>query len=264
MNKKNIAIKVLYQKDEGKKNRFKEEFINVLMNLQKIPGIVEQYLYDEVEFEGTIISYMIMKQYKGQLKNNDITEERKINLFIELCRIFKEVHKSGIIHRNLKPENILVDESSNIIVSDFGIAYYNSENYDFTGNTKYGELLGNGDFSPPEQSIKGTISQKTMDIYAIKQVIQWYVKGMFTRGTNREHLYKNYDSSNMRKLDAIIEKCLADKPELRYQNIEEIERNIEKYQIIIVKKEKSSISLKNNYDEFEQNDLGLGDPIFII
>lgn len=264
LNKKNIAIKVLYQKDEGKRNRFKEEFINVLMNLQKIPGIVEQYLYDEIEFEGTIISYIIMKQYKGQLKNNDITEEKAINLFLDLCRIFKEVHKSGIIHRDLKPENILIDESSNIIVSDFGIAYYNPENYDFTGNTKYGELLGNRNFSPPEQSIKGTIPQKTMDIYAIGQVIQWYVTGMFTRGTNREHLYKNYDSSNMRNLDIIIEKCLADKPESRYQSIEEIERDIGNYQIKIVEKEKISISLEDNYDEFERNDLGLGDPIVVI
>ena len=73
-----------------------------------------------------------------------------------------------------------------------------------------------------------------MDIYAIAQVIQWYVTGMFTRGTNREHLYKNYDSSNMRNLDTIIEKCLADKPESRYQNIEEIERDIENYKIKIV------------------------------
>lgn len=103
-----------------------------------------------------------------------------------------------------------------------------------------------------------------MDIYAIAQVIQWYVTGMFTRGTNREHLYKNYDSSNMRNLDTIIEKCLADKPESRYQNIEEIERDIENYKIKIVEKEKVSISLENNYDEFERNDLGLGDPIVII
>lgn len=103
-----------------------------------------------------------------------------------------------------------------------------------------------------------------MDIYSIGQVIQWYVTSMFTRGTNREQLYKNYDSSNMRNLDAIIEKCLADKPESRYQNIEEIERNIENYQIKIVEKEKISISLDGRYDEIERNDLGLGDPIIVI
>ena len=103
-----------------------------------------------------------------------------------------------------------------------------------------------------------------MDIYAIGQVIQWYVTGMFTRGTNREHLYKNYDSLNMRNLDTIIEKCLADKPESRYQNIEEIERDIENYRIKIVKKEKRFISLEDIYDEFEPNDLGLGETIVVI
>ncbi len=72
---------------------------------------------------------------------------------------------------------------------------------------------------------------------------------MFTRGTNREHLYKNYDSSNMRNLDTIIEKCLADKPESRYQDIEEIERDIENYQIKIVEKEKIFISLDDRYDK---------------
>ena len=69
LNKKSVAIKVLYQKDENKRTRFKEEFINVLMNLQKVPGVVEQYLYDEVNVEGSTISYIIMKQYNSQLKN---------------------------------------------------------------------------------------------------------------------------------------------------------------------------------------------------
>ena len=68
----------------------------------------------------------------------------------------------------------------------------------------------------------------------------------------------------MRNLDTIIEKCLADKPESRYQNIEEIERDIEKYKIKIVEKEKISISLEDNYVEFERNDLGLGDSIVVI
>ena len=72
LNKKNVAIKVLYQKDERKRNRFKEEFINVLMNLQKIPGIVEQYLYDEIEFEETAshkFKFVIMDPAAGNNKN---------------------------------------------------------------------------------------------------------------------------------------------------------------------------------------------------
>ena len=106
LNKKSVAIKVLYQKDENKRTRFKEEFINVLMNLQKVPGVVEQYLYDEVNVEGSTISYIIMRQYNSQLKNKDVTEDKAINLFLDLCRIFKEIHNVGIIHRDLKPENI--------------------------------------------------------------------------------------------------------------------------------------------------------------
>lgn len=68
----------------------------------------------------------------------------------------------------------------------------------------------------------------------------------------------------MRNLDIIIEKCLADKPESRYQNIEEIESNIENFQIKIAEKEKISISLEDMYAEIERNDLGLGDPIIVI
>ncbi len=260
LNKKNIAIKVLYQKDENKRTRFKEEFINVLMNLQKVTGVVEQYLYDEVNVEGSTISYIVMKQYNSQLNNKDVTEDKAINLFLDLCRIFKEIHNVGIIHRDLKPENILIDEHSNIIISDFGIAYYNPENYDFTGNTKYGELLGNRNFSPPEQSIKGIMPQRTMDIYAIGQIIQWYVTGIFTRGTHREHLYKKYNSHNMKNLDIIIEKCLSDKPEERYQSMEEIQADIQKYQLKPIQRENKLINIKN-YNEIEHNELGLGDDI---
>ena len=68
-----------------------------------------------------------------------------------------------------------------------------------------------------------------MDIYAIGQITQWLVFGKTTKGTHRKRLYEKFNTPRMHFLDDIVDKCLNDDPQERFQSVEEIFNEIEKY-----------------------------------
>ena len=74
-----------------------------------------------------------------------------------------------------------------------------------------------------------------MDIYAIGQITQWLVFGKTTKGTHRKRLYEKFNTSRMHFLDSVVDNCLNDDPNNRYQSIEEILEEIEQYNIDKIK-----------------------------
>ena len=270
LNNREVAIKVLYNNSKDKKNRFFEEFINVFMTLQKEIGIVELYLYDSVIVEEQEIHYILMKKYKENLlqAEKQLDKRNITKLIYSLCAIIDKIHKVNIVHRDIKPENILIDENEELILTDFGIAYFDPENYEYTGHTVAKDLLGNRKFSAPEQAEKDTVPHPTTDIYALGQILQWYITGKTHNGTGRKKVSTILDGNYASYLDIIIDKCIRQEPKERYQNINEIYNDLEKYGIILVDNTDEIIDLdrdflKQDY-EMKTNDLGLGDKIVII
>ena len=224
LNKKEVAIKILFNSNKEKDNRFFNEFINVFMSLQKSEGIVEMYLYDQVKYEGNEIKFIIMKKYNSNLDSDkpEINYSNLIKLTFELLKIMKTIHSKDIVHRDIKPANILLDENNNIILSDFGIAYFDSEKYDYTGHTVVQQYLGNRKFSAPEQSEPNAIPAPTMDIYAFGQILQWFVTGKVHNGNGRIKLKTIIKDNRVEVIDKIIDKCLEFVPNNRFQSAEEI------------------------------------------
>ena len=265
LNNHDVAIKVLYNNENGKINRFFNEFINVLLSLQKVKGVVELYLYEETEYKGEKIYYIVMKRYKSNLLKNkpEVNEKNIIKLFYDLCNILKRVHDANIVHRDIKPENILIDEEDNVVLCDFGIAYFNPDEYQYTGHTIAKEILCNRKFSAPEQDNKDASPHKTMDIYALGQIIQWFVTNDTHSGTGRKLLNTYIKGSMIEGLDMIIDKCLRFDSKERYQNIDEIYAELQSYGIKV--KEEVLVEQFYNEDfEIELDGLGRGEKIEII
>ena len=268
LNNHEVAIKILYNNTEEKINRFFLEFINVFMSLQKEFGIVEMYLYDYEVFKEQKIHFIIMKKYLNNLnyKAEELNEFYVKKLFLNLCDILTKIHKVGVIHRDIKPENILMDNEFNIVLTDFGIAYFDPDNYEFTGHTVANERLGNREFSAPEQNKKGAVPHPTMDIYSLGQIMQWYVTGNTHIGSGRKNLNDILKSDFGSSLDFIVEKCIRNNPEERYQNMDEIYQDIEKFNIKL--DEAKTLYLNkiviNDYGEIVPDGLGRGDKIEII
>ena len=226
-----VAIKFLAEKGSSKLERFKAEFFNIQTLKEKI-GIADYFDFDCVDIEGQKISIIIMRLYECSLKSfvskKTITYEFIKKSFFSLLKTIDTYNKNGIIHRDIKPENILVDGNGNLVLSDFGIAYFDSERYELKAKTKNGDRLANYTFSAPEQFDKNVEPHITMDIYAFGQIIQWLVTEKTHKGTGRDPIYSFINEEKIYIYDQVIEKCLRNDAKERFQSIEEIFSYIEK------------------------------------
>ena len=235
-----VAVKFLVNESNSKTkiDRFKSEYINIALSSNK-NFIVKLIPYDEISVDEYKFPSIIMKKYDGSLK--ELVKKTKVppikedldKIFNFLMDSLEFIHENGIIHRDLKPENILMCDN-NLVLTDFGIAYYKPENFLFKAETKKNERLANYLFSAPEQ-FEGVVSpHPTMDIYAFGQICQWYVTGKTHRGTARESITKYIQDADL--IDSIIERCLANDSNHRFQSIADI---------------REFISLKNKEDSQE-------------
>lgn len=233
-NNQEVAIKFLVaDKQSNKLQRFKAEYFNVNL-IEDRTNIVNYINYEEIQFEvGYTIPAIIMKRYDKALKKlrndtSELSEETFIKLFHFLLNTLEKIHQIGIIHRDIKPENILVTKETNFVLTDFGIANYNPDLYTLKAKTEKKERLANYEFSAPEQARRGAIPAPSMDIYALGQVCQWYAFGETHRGTNRRKITEVFKSEEAEIIEIVLNKCLYNNHEERYQSVKEILEHIVK------------------------------------
>lgn len=228
INEKEIAIKFLISDSKRKHIRFKSEYFNTNYIRNDLCNIVNMIHYDELEIDdGIVVPYIIMSRYSKNLKKyrnekDEINEEEFIKVFKFLLSTLKSIHRAGIIHRDIKPENILVDISGNFVLSDFGIAHYDKEEFPIDNKTRIGERLANIEFSAPEQINNQYEVTQAADIYSMAQIMYWFVFGTVNRGTGAENISQKYIWDHAYIYDSIISRCLRNNPTERFQTIEEI------------------------------------------
>lgn len=228
LGKSEVAVKFLVNYTRKKLDRFKAEYININMVREKMCNAVNYLHYETLKVGSAEVPFIVMKKYNTSLKKqrddmgHDVTWEDLLKLFENLCKAIKSLEQNSIIHRDLKPENILVDENGNYIITDFGIAHFESERYPIKGLTKKNDRMANWEFSAPEQVSGGKITSAT-DIYALGQILYWFCFGEINRGTGGKHLQEIFDEEKVAVLDKIIYKSISNQAENRYQSIQEIE-----------------------------------------
>lgn len=227
-----VAVKFLVNYTKKKLDRFKAEYINVNMVREKMCNTVNYLHYETLKVGSAEVPFIVMKKYNASLKkqrddmDHDVRWEDLLKLFKSLCKAIKSLEENSIIHRDLKPENILVDENGNYILTDFGIAHFESERYPIKGLTKKNDRMANWEFSAPEQVAGGKITFAT-DIYALGQILYWFCFGTINRGTGGKHLQEIFDEEKATVLDKIIYKSISNEAGDRYQSIAEIEEEFD-------------------------------------
>lgn len=228
INEKEIAVKFLISDSSRKHIRFKSEYFNTNFARNELDNIVNMIHYDELKMQnGIVIPYIIMSKYSNNLKKyrkdkSEIEEKEFLKLLDFLFKTLGSIHSKGIIHRDIKPENILVDKDNNFVLSDFGIAHYDKEDFPIDNKTQKSERLANVEFSAPEQINNQYEVTQTADIYSMGQVLYWFVFGTVNRGTGAECISQKYDWDDAYIFDNIINKCLRNNPVERFQSIDEI------------------------------------------
>ena len=147
---RNVALKVLHERfaeDEQFVERFKRE-------ASSAAGLAHQHvvaIYDRGEWDGT--SYIAMEYVAGRTLKQIIVEEgplapqRAVDLTVQILRAARFAHRRGIVHRDFKPQNVIVDDEDRAKVTDFGIARAGASDM-----TQTGSILGTAQYLSPEQA----------------------------------------------------------------------------------------------------------------
>jgi serine/threonine protein kinase len=172
---RDVAVKVLrpdFAHDEEFIRRFHRE-AQAATSLNH-PNIVS--IYDVGEEEQ--IFYIVMEHIDGATlkqyiqKNGPLSNEESVNIMIQLTSAISHAHENHIVHRDIKPQNILIDENGVVKVTDFGIAVALSS----TTITQTNSFLGSVHYLSPEQA-RGGMATKKSDIYSLGIVMFELITG---------------------------------------------------------------------------------------
>jgi beta-lactam-binding protein with PASTA domain/predicted Ser/Thr protein kinase len=169
-----VALKLLYRRlaeDQQFVERFRREASSAA-GLQH-PNVVG--IFDRGEWDGTY--YIAMEFIPGRTLKDVIRErgpappEAAVDIVLQILRAARYAHQRGIVHRDIKPHNVLIDEDGRVKVTDFGIARAGASDM-----TETGSVMGTAQYLSPEQA-QGRPVDARSDLYSIGIVLYELLTG---------------------------------------------------------------------------------------
>ena len=227
-----IALKVIRPElatDPAILQRFKQELIlarNIThKNVVRIfdLGEAESIRFISMEYvDGEDLRTLLRRQAK-------FPPQEAASVIEQVCRALDAAHAEGVIHRDLKPQNIMRDANGRVVVMDFGLARSLGE----TGLTQTGAIVGTLEYMSPEQALGSPLDQRS-DIFSVGLIFFELLtgKGPFEAETAIASLMKRtreqarsvseVDASVPKALSAIVSRCLEREPSNRYYSVMEL------------------------------------------
>lgn len=192
---KKVALKIV--KDHKQWERERE----ILKRLNHLKGVPELFFAGWEKETFLVMEYIegnSLKKYSqicGKLQ-----KEQGVLWMIKICRILEKVHEQGIIHMDIKPENILIHPSGSVYLIDFGVSLFEGEKLSGYGTRKY---------ASKKQMKKEEMAGKSFDIYSFGKTMESVMNSSFAE-------------------KKIIEKCLAEDKKIQYHTVRQIREDLEK------------------------------------
>ena len=195
-------------------------------------------IFDLSEASG--VKFITMEFIEGQDLKSLVTEkgrlspEETVRIMEQVCLALETAHSEGVIHRDLKPQNIMIDRMGRAAVMDFGIA----RSVEAGGMTQTGMLVGTPDYMSPEQVMGERVDVRS-DLFAIGVILYELLSGSlpFKADSPQQAMYKRtreaakplsvVEPSVPPLLSDVVAKCLQIDPKLRYQSAGEIRGDLE-------------------------------------
>ncbi|HEX6883014.1 MAG TPA: serine/threonine-protein kinase, partial [Planctomycetota bacterium] len=220
-----IALKVL-PRALGADPSFAERFAREARALARLahPGIVA--VHDFGCADG--LHYLVMEFVDGVnlrelLRRGPLEPRQALAIARELCDALQYAHDEGVVHRDVKPENVLVDARGRVKVADFGLAKLVDALAE-PGLTRSDQVMGTPHYMAPEQLERPLEVDHRADLFALGVVLYEMLTGSLPRG--------KFEPPSRRvevdvRLDEIVLKALEHEPTRRYQQALEIKTDVE-------------------------------------
>src|SRR6266851_2198480 len=227
----------------------------IRLDLASHPGILERFkreiqlssnithknilrVYDLGEAGG--VKFLTMQYVEGQdlaaliRQENRLSVTRAVEIFRQICEGLQAAHEQGVIHRDLKPQNILIDGRGRVAIADFGLA----KSFEYASLTEAGKVIGTPHYMSPEQ-VKGIALDQRSDIYSLGIILYEMLTGTmpFTGSSAYEVMIQRTQRTPRPASDhnpkippyllKILDRCLQPVPDLRYANVAEILRDLD-------------------------------------
>ncbi len=236
-----VAIKVLPEQLADDPNflaRFERE-ARVVASLQHVHILP---VFDYGQERG--VTYLVMPYITGgtlkeYLQDHSLTLDEIVRLFSQIAEAVDYAHRRGVIHRDLKPGNVLLDESSNALLSDFGLTRMAQSSSSLTGTG----VIGTPAYMSPEQG-QGLPTDTRSDIYSLGIMLYEFIVGdvPFSADTPVAIIFKHIsqplplprtsrpDTPDV--VEAVILRALAKSPEDRFQSAADMAKALQEAVII--------------------------------
>jgi len=233
-----VALKLIRPEIAAEKKTI-ERFSNELKLARKISHRNVSRMYHLSEEEG--IHYLTMEYVFGEdlkrfiSRSGQLTIGKAVSTAKQVCEGLAEAHRLGVIHRDLKPQNIMIDKDGNARIMDFGIA----RSLKAKGITVAGMIIGTPEYMSPEQA-EGKESDQRSDIYSLGVILYEMVTGRIPfEGDTPLSIAMKHKSEippapkelNVQipeDLNRVILKCMEKDTANRYQQAEELFSELEK------------------------------------
>jgi tetratricopeptide (TPR) repeat protein len=177
--------------------------------------------------EGADLKHLITQ--KGKLPPAEAA-----GIIRRVCQGLEAAHAAGVVHRDLKPQNIMIEKDGHVVVMDFGIAHSGQSR----GVTQTGSFLGTPEYMSPEQAKTENVDARS-DIFSLGLIFYELLTGklpfqgktvletMFKRTTERAIPPVEIDRSVPKGANDIVNKCLEIERDHRYQNVTDLLADLE-------------------------------------
>jgi serine/threonine protein kinase len=230
-----VAIKILNAK-HASDTQFVERFRREASSAAGLshPNIVQ--IYDRGNAEGTY--YIAMEVIEGRTLKELVIERGPspipvaVNYGRQILAALRFAHRTGLVHRDIKPHNVLVDDDGRVKVTDFGIARAGASEM-----TEVGSIIGTAQYLSPEQARGAPVDDRS-DLYSVGVLLYELLTGVapYNGDTPVEIAMKHLSAvpeppSSKRpeispELDAVVLRALAKNPDDRYQSAEEMDADL--------------------------------------
>jgi len=226
-----VALKFLpdqYASDEEFKERFKREArAAAALNHPNIITIHEVAEYEAKPF--IAMEYVEGGSLKELIARGGLSIDRIIEIAGQICEALAKAHQAGIVHRDVKPQNVLIDKDGRLRILDFGLAKVKKE----AMLTQFGTTVGTVAYMSPEQARGEDVDHRT-DIWALGVVLHEMLTGeMPFKGEHEQaviYAILNAEPQSLTsvapkaplELEEIVNRALAKRPEERYQAVSEM------------------------------------------